>query len=80
MSTSANVTEFTIRLKSTGKQVGQHRQNWMCKTNWGKLLEFHPIENYSIQAYGYDEEDELWENDVEDLYDFLVRVGKIQLK
>ncbi len=78
--TSANVTEYAITLKSTGEQVGSHRQHAYCKTNWGDLLiKYSPLEDYNIQAYGYDEEDELWEDEEQDLRDFLIEVGEIQL-
>ena len=80
MSTSANVVEFRIVNKKTGEQVGHHRQHMMCKTKWDTLLLFHPLEDHTIQSYGYDEEEEEWEGDVEPLYDFLVEVGEIQLK
>jgi hypothetical protein len=78
--TSANVTEYSIIKKSTGEVVGNHRQHHYCKTNWESLaLKYNPIEDYSIQPYGYDEEDEYWEGEVHDLYDFLVEVGFIEL-
>ena len=74
--TSANVTEYRI-LNSAGDVVGQHHY---CKTKWDELLEYHPLEDHKIQAFGYDEEEEYWESEVEDLYDFLVNVREIQLK
>jgi len=80
MSTSANVVEYRIVNKVTGKEVGHHRQHMMCKTNWETLLQYHPLEDHTIQAYGYDEEEEEWEGEVEPLFDFLVGVGEIQLK
>lgn len=71
--TSANVTEFLI-IKN-GKSVGNHRQNWMCKTSWDKLLVYQPLKEHTILPYGYDEEEDLWEGDEENLYDFLLRVS-----
>lgn len=69
--TSANVVEYSI-LKD-GKEVGQHRQHMMCKTNWEVLLKFQPIEEHEIQAWGYDEEEEEWSNDPENLKEFLIK-------
>lgn len=77
--TSANVVEYRI-LNKKGKQVGDHRQHLMCRTRWDELLtKYFPLEDYKIQAYGYDEEDEYWEGEIENLWDFLVNVGEIQL-
>lgn len=54
--TSANVTEFLIT--KNGKSVGNHQQNWMCKTNWDKLLVYQPLKEHTILPYGYDEEED----------------------
>jgi len=79
--TSANVTEYNIIYKSTGEIVGHHRQHHYCKTNWTDLLvKYTPIEKYLIQAFWYDEEEEYNEDEPEPLYDFLVKVGEIELK
>lgn len=71
MSTSANVVEFRIVNKTTDKQVGHVRQHLLCKSNWSDLQKYTPVEDHTIQAYGYDEEDEDWEGEVEPLKDFL---------
>ena len=60
--TSANVTEYTIRDLS-GKEVGRHSQHHYCKSHWGDLLKYTPEENFTIQAWGLDEEEELWEDE-----------------
>lgn len=79
--TSANVTEYRIIKKSTDEVVGNHRQHHYCKTNWDDLIrKYYPLEDYQIQAYWYDEEEEYNEDEPEELYDFLVRVGEIQLR
>lgn len=69
--TSANVIEYTIF--RDGKSVGSHRQNLMCKSNLSKLLDFQPLSEHTILAWGYDEEDEYWEDEdgEENLEDFL---------
>jgi len=75
--TSANVTNYTIRDLS-GAKVGKHSQHAYCKTDWEKLLVFTPFENFTIQPWGLDEEEELWEGDVHNLRDFIgyLRVNK----
>jgi hypothetical protein len=41
------------------------------------IIKFQPLENHTIQAYGYDEEDEYWESEeIENLKDFLTRKAK----
>lgn len=57
--TSANVVEYTIYDKQ-GKQVGRHRQNVMCSTCHDGLEKFQPAKDFTIEAWGYDEEEELW--------------------
>lgn len=60
--TSANVINYIIYDKD-GKQVGTHRQHLLCKTNKEPLLKFVPPSDFTIQAWGYDEEDEIWEDE-----------------
>lgn len=70
--TSANVIEYTIF--KGDKEVGRHRQNIMCKTCNDGLEKFQPPEDFTIQEWGYDEEEELWENDKrENLKDWLAK-------
>jgi hypothetical protein len=59
--TSANVVEY--RILKDGKEVGHHRQNIMCRRCNDKLLEFTPPKDFTIQAYGYDEEEDYWEDE-----------------
>jgi hypothetical protein len=68
--TSANVTEYTIRDKD-GNKVGKHYQNCLCKTKWHELLKFTPLEDHTITAWGYDEDEELWEDEPVNLLTFL---------
>lgn len=78
--TSANVVEYRIFDKKDN-EVGGHRQHLMCKSHWEDLLvKYCPAGDFKIQAFGYDEEDEYWEGEIESLYDFLVQVGEIELK
>ena len=73
--TSANVTEYTI-FNSEGKKVGEHSQHCLCKTKWGRLLKFTPPENFVIMAWGYDEEEEYWEDDPINLKTFIEKLTK----
>lgn len=73
--TSANVTEYRIEDKN-GKQVGHHSQHAYCKTHWGDLLKFTPPEDFTITAYGLDEEEEEWEHDPINLAKFLEHLRK----
>jgi hypothetical protein len=59
--TSANVINYTIF--KDGEEVGRHRQNVMCKTCNDALANFLPAKDYTILAWGYDEEEEEWEDD-----------------
>ena len=59
-----------------GKEVGRHSQHCLCKTKWGKLLVFTPPENYTITAWGEDEEEERWENDPMSLKEFIDKLIK----
>ncbi len=60
--TSANSVEYTIYDKN-GKEVGHHRQNIMCSKCNDGLEKFKPANEFSIKAWGYDEEEDLWENE-----------------
>lgn len=59
--TSSNVIEYSI-FKGE-EEVGRHRQNIMCKTCNDGLEKFQPAKDYTIQAWGYDCEEEIWEGD-----------------
>ena len=67
--TSANVTEYDIRKGDV--YVGHHSENAMCKSHFEKLLKYEPLKEHTIYPYGYDEEEELWEDEPINLYDFL---------
>jgi len=67
--TSANVIEYTI--EKDNKRVGHYRQNIMCKSRYHELLKYEPLKEHTIIPYGYDEEDDYWEDDTVNLYDFL---------
>ena len=73
--TSANVTEYRID-NLQGMKVGQLSQHAYCKTHWGDLLKFTPPEDFTITAYGLDEEEEEWENDPVNLAVFIERLRK----
>lgn len=57
MSTSANVTTYTIKLN--GVKVGEHSQHHMCKFSAHKLLKYQPEDEYTIKRHWLDE-DEVW--------------------
>jgi hypothetical protein len=67
--TSANVIEY--RIERDGSGVGHHRVNVMCKEHWEELLKFEPFDQHTIAAYGYDEEEEYWEEKPISLLKFL---------
>jgi hypothetical protein len=67
--TSANVIEY--RIERDGKEVGHHRVNVMCKDRFEELLKFEPYSEHTITAYGYDEEEEYWEDEPGPLLELL---------
>lgn len=76
--TSANITKYSIY--KNGQKVGQHYQNHLCKTHWEDLEKFSPPEDFEIKAYGYDEEEEYWENKPVNLKAFLDRITDAKSK
>jgi hypothetical protein len=70
MTTSANVIEYTIY---KGKeQVGRFSKHLLCKyPDYAELLKYQPLNEYTIQAWGYDEEEDEWEENPENLEKFL---------
>lgn len=70
MSTSANVTEYTIY--RNGKSVGRFSKNHLCRLpDYAELLKYQPLSEHEIEAWGYDEEDEEWINERENLEKYL---------
>ena len=64
--TSANVIEY--RIEKAGKDVGSFRKNMMCRLPcYSELLKYTPLEEHTITPYGYDEEEEYWEDETYDL-------------
>ena len=59
--TSANTIEYTIRRDDC--IAGWHRQNIMCSRNNDRLYQYKPASEYTIEAWGYDENEEEWESD-----------------
>jgi hypothetical protein len=72
MTTSANIIEYTIKDEIDNSEVGNHRQNILCKTKWNDLcIKYFPLVNYSITAHGYDEQEKYWEDEPINLKKFL---------
>jgi len=70
MATSANVIEYSIYRGDD--EVGQFRQHIMCKdSNFAELLKYQPLYVHNIQAWGYDEEEEEWYDEPQNLENFL---------
>lgn len=73
MTTSANSIEYTIFKNE--KCVGRFRVNVMCRyPDYAELLKYEPLHEHTIQAWGYDEEDDQWEDEPENLEDFLKKM------
>ncbi len=70
MSTSANGIEYRI-LNKDGKQVANYHENIMCKMHFDRYLVHTPHNEFTIQAWGYDEDEEYWEGKKENLETFL---------
>jgi hypothetical protein len=68
--TSSNTVYYTIRDKNE-VQVGSHSQNVMCLTCIDGLEKFTPAEDYTIQAWGYDEDEDDWEDEPQNLAEWL---------
>jgi hypothetical protein len=70
MTTSANSIEYSIY--KDDEQVGHFRVNIMCRfPDYAELLKYQPLSEHTIQAWGYDEEEDEWSDDPENLEDFL---------
>jgi hypothetical protein len=52
----------------------------MCKTRWEELLKFMPPEDHTIQAWGLDEDEEIWEDKPQNLFDFLLNAKPCPFK
>jgi hypothetical protein len=68
--TSANVIEY--RIEKNGEEIGNFRKHLMCRLpDYSDLLKYKPTSDYTITPYGYDEEEDYWEEETENLKDFL---------
>lgn len=60
--TSANVIEY--RIEKTGKNVGYFHKNILCKLpDYSDLLKYQPLNEHRITPFGYDEDEEYWEDE-----------------
>ena len=66
------IGKYTI--KRNNETVGYYRQNILCKSRYHELLKYQPLSDHTITAWGYDEEDELWENEPKNLKNFLEKI------
>jgi len=79
MTTSANSIEYTIF--RDGERVGNFRKNIMCKKpDYAELLKYQPLSEHTIQAWGYDEEEDEWEEKPKNLEKYLRRMIQVNKK
>ena len=76
MATSANVIEYSIykinNTKNPTKPVGFFSKNVLCKyPDFAELLKYQPLNEYVIESWGYDEDEEEWYDEPVNLEDFL---------
>ena len=70
MTTSANSIEHAIYKRE--KNVGNFSKNIMCsKPDYAELLKYQPLKDHTIRVWGYDEEEDMWEDEPENLENFL---------
>jgi hypothetical protein len=70
MTTSANSIEYDIM--KNGEVVGHFRKNVLCRLpEFSDLLKYQPLEDHTILPYGYDEEEDEWFDEEQNLKDFL---------
>lgn len=75
MATSANVVEY--RIEKNGEVVGNFRKHMLCKLpDYSDLLVYQPLNEHTITPYGYDEEEEYWEDDTMNLENFLRGIAR----
>ena len=75
MTTSANSIEYSIYKGDNEESVGRFRKNIMCRLpDYAELLKYQPLNEHTIQAWGYDEEEDEWEDKPENLEEFLKRM------
>jgi hypothetical protein len=74
MTTSANVIEYTIY--KNGEHAGSFRTHQLCKyPDYAELLKYQPLKEHTIVAWGYDEEEEEWCDEEENLEEKLKRMA-----
>ncbi len=71
--TSANVIEYRIE-NIDGEYIGNFRKNVLCKLpDYADLLQYQPLNQHQITPYGYDEEEEYWEDSTVNLERYMRR-------
>jgi hypothetical protein len=72
MTTSANVIEYSIINIKTKEEVGSFRKHMLCKfPEYSDLLIYEPLCEHEITPWGYDEEEEYWEGETQNLENYL---------
>jgi hypothetical protein len=79
MATSANVIDYTI--EKNHEPVGYFHKNIMCKyPEYSDLLKYQPLYEHTITCSWYDEEEEFWEDEPENLEVFLSKMIRFDKK
>jgi hypothetical protein len=73
--TSNNEVRFSIFNKD-GEKVGSHRIHILCKSHWGDLMHFTPLDEHTIVTHNEVEDDDseecfYYDSDPVNLFDFL---------
>jgi hypothetical protein len=74
--TSANVFYLSVYDKDE-KRVGLHRYNMLTEFNYNNLLVHTPHKEHTVLSWGYDEEEEVWEDEIMNLEEFLKKTKTI---
>lgn len=70
--TSANVIEHTIY--KDGEEVGSFRKHIMTTYPlYSDLLKYQPLNEHQILAWGYDEDEDYWEDDEPEILETFLR-------
>lgn len=71
--TNTGDIKYNIRDKNN-KNVGYYTKSILRISHYKELLNFIPSSDFTIQSYGYNNREELWEGKVQKLDKFLEKV------